>query len=343
MRRLLVVAISLTIFYGRATMGAPPVHAVWFVPNPGSLDLLRLFEHPDEWARSRELIQVFQFTQQHTFETPDRIVGPNSYDALVRVGAFATLRKWGKDVALGVGAVKEFFCTEDSSGMDAAIAAGKQAIRAVVAAQGRVSYLAMDEPFLSGRAAVCGGPDLAPTADRLRTYMSAIRSDYPDVRIGLIEAYPSFSPDDFRAMLDLMAARGIRPAFVQVDVDIRAVRPPRDLTTDLRQIRDLVRTAGIPSGLIVWGYNGDADVLFARDAYVLADAFARAFPTWDDMPEQLSIQSWSPSSTGLLITPSNLPESQPYTLTRMVLDLYRRFRGGNPSTGTDVAIPRSTR
>lgn len=341
MRRALVVLIALAVLDGPTATAKPSTDGIWLVPNPGSLDLLRMFEHPEEWTRSRQLMQVFQFTQQHTYATPDAIVGPNSYDALVRAGVFAALTKWGKKIALGVGAVKEFYCTDDSSGMDTAIALSEAAIRAVNAAQGQVGYLAMDEPFLSGRAVRCGGPDLAPTADRLQTFMSSVRRVFPSVQIGLIEAYPSFAPDDFGRMLDLMTARGVRPAFVQLDVDIRAVRPPRDLTADLRQIRSIVAAAGIPFGLIVWGYNGDADALFARDAYTLANAFAKAFPTWQDMPEQLSIQSWSPSTTGLLITPSNLPESRPYTLTNILLDLYRRFRGGNPASAVDVAIPRS--
>jgi hypothetical protein len=311
MRRTLAVLIALAVLHAHTTIAMPSTDAIWLVPNPGSLDLLRMFEHPEEWSRSRQLVQVFQFTQQHTFATPDSIVGPNSYDALVRAGAFATLTKWGKRIAIGVGAVKEFFCTDDSSGMDTAIAASEAAVRAVTAAQGQVTYLAMDEPFLSGRAVKCGGPDLAPTADRLQYYMSSVRRTFPTVQIGLIEAYPSFAPDDFRRMLELMTVRGVRPAFVQLDVDIRAVRPPRDLIADLRQIRSIVGGAGIPFGLIVWGYNGDAD--------------------------------WSPSATGLLITPANLPESRPYTLTSMVLDLYRRFRGGNPASGTDVAIRRSPR
>jgi len=343
-RAVIVVVVLLTLCGGRPSpVDALASDGIWYVPNPGSMDLLRMFEHPEEWSRSRQLIHVFQFTQQHTFTPPDPIVGPNYYDALVRAGVFAKLTQWGKQIALGVGAVKEFYCTNDSSGMDTSIRRSADAIRAVTAAQGRVSFLAMDEPFLSGRAPQCGGPDLEPTADRLQTYVTSIKRDFPSVQIGLIEAYPSFSPDDFRNMLDLLGARGIRLAFVQLDVDIRAVRPPRDLTADVRAIRSVVADRGIPFGLIIWGYNGDSNALFARDAHVLEDAFIQAFPTWSEMPEQISIQSWSPSATGLLLTPSNLPESQPYTLTAILLDVYRRLRGGTPARGTDTAVPRTGR
>lgn len=319
--------------------GSAATDRVWLVPNPGTLDFVRLFDHPEEWPRARQLMQVFQFTQQHTQTPAPSIVGPNSYDALARAGVFAKLVQWHKRTAIGVGAVKEFYCTADASGMAAAISNTAQAIRAVTAAGGQVAYLAMDDPFVAGQSKVCGGPALAPTADRLQIYMSAIRRDFPGIQIGQIDAYPTLGPDGFQEMIALLEARDALPAFLQIDVDIRAVRPPRNLTDDLRRIRDITSRAGIPMGLIVWGYNGDADALFARDAYNLANAFSLAFPTWKDMPEQLSIQSWSPSSTGLLITPSNLPEDRPYTLTAMLNDLFRRFRGG-VSSGSGVAVPR---
>ena len=35
-----------------------PLDRVWYVPNPGTLDLLRMFEHPEEWTRARQLIAV---------------------------------------------------------------------------------------------------------------------------------------------------------------------------------------------------------------------------------------------------------------------------------------------
>lgn len=329
---------------GRPTPGqaaeAASADRLWLVPNPGSLDLLSLFEHPEEWPHARALMNVFQFTEQHTQVPSPSIVGPNTYDALTRAGAFSALKRWGKHTAIGVGAVKEFYCTADPSGMAAAIAGAEHAIRAVNAAGGAVTYLAMDDPFAAGQAAVCGGPDLTPTADRLEVFITAIRRDFPTVQIGQLEAYPTFPPQAFQQMFDLLRGRGVLPAFLQLDIDIRGVRPPRDFTTDLRQIRQIARAAGVPMGVILWGYDGDADALFTDDLYVLANAVSKAFPTWTDLPEQLSIQSWSTSRTGLNITPSNLPEARRYTLTHTLDDVYRRFRGGQPSASGDTAIGR---
>ena len=55
-------------------------------------------------------------------------------DPVSRHRLSATLTKWGKRIALGVGAVTEFYCTDDSSGMNTAIAASEAAIRAVTSA-----------------------------------------------------------------------------------------------------------------------------------------------------------------------------------------------------------------
>jgi hypothetical protein len=44
------------------------------------------------------------------------------------------------------------------------------------------------------------------------------------------------------------------------------------------------------------------------------------------MPDHIVFQSWAESSTGLLITPSNLPESRADTHTFLLNDLYQQLR-----------------
>ena len=78
-----------------AAAGASPLPVsadrIWYSPGPGTLDYLRLFEHPEEWRRARGVVTVFKFYAQHTQTPAPSIVGPNTYDAFVRVGAFRKL------------------------------------------------------------------------------------------------------------------------------------------------------------------------------------------------------------------------------------------------------------
>lgn len=306
----------------------------WFCPAPGSLDMLDLFESPEAWSRARGRIQVFKFYQQHTMPGPPAIVGPNSFEALVRAGAFRTIvGDWRTRIALEAGSVKEFYCTPDERGMRESVAATLRSLDAIREAGGAVTYLAMDEPFIGGLSQRCGGPAFEPTADRLRTYMTAVRAAYPAVRIGLIEAYPTFSPDDFASMLRLMRARGTPPAFLHADVDLAAMRPDRDaFGRDMIRLSDIAAAHGIPFGLIVWGSNGDADALYADDAQRLADAVHKTFRDPSLLPDHIIFQSWAESSRGLRITPSNLPEQRPDTHTWLVNTFVeqfgRRYRGG---------------
>jgi hypothetical protein len=307
-----------------------PVRAdrIWFCPDPGTLDFIRLFDHPEEWSVAQRLIGVFKFYHQHTQTPAPPIVGPNTFDALLRADAFRKVTRMGMATAMEIGSVKEFFCTPDSSGMNESIRTTIEAVNRMTSAGGDLRYVSMDEPFAAGRAKVCGGPALEPTADRLAVYMSAVERAFPALKIGLIEAYPYSSADDVESMLQLMRTRGVPPAFLHLDVDRRALRPG-EFQRDVKRLRQLAASQHLPFGFIIWGYNGDADALFARDAAEMADLLADTFQTWDAMPDQIVFQSWAVSATGLLITPSNLPEDRLYTHTNIVWQLFRRLRGAS--------------
>lgn len=306
----------------------------WFCPAPGSLDMLELFESPEAWSRARDRVQVFKFYQQHTMPGAPAIVGPNHYEALVRAGAFRTVvREWRKRIALEAGSVKAFYCTADERGMRESVAATLRSLDAIRDAGGTVTYLTMDEPFIGGLSPACGGPALEPTADRLQIYMNAVNAAYPSLRIGLIEAYPTFSPDEFAAMLRLMRARGTPPAFLHADVDLAAMHPDRHaFGRDMIRLSELAADHGIPFGIIVWGNNGDADALYADDARRLADAVHKTFRDPSVLPDHVIFQSWAESSRGLRITPTNLPERAPDTHTWLVNTFVQqfgeRYRGG---------------
>ena len=71
---------------------------IWFSPNPGTMDMLRMFEHPDEWAHARAADGRLQrHAAAHVRDRASPIVGPNAYDALVRVDAFRKLVQLGQE------------------------------------------------------------------------------------------------------------------------------------------------------------------------------------------------------------------------------------------------------
>lgn len=306
-----------------------PVFAdrIWFSPGPGTLDYLRLFEHPEDWPRARSVVSVLKFYVQHTQTPAPSIVGPNAYDALVRANAFRALTSWRIKIAIEAGSVKEFWCTPDASGMQASIASTLSGIKAVVDAGAKVAYLAMDEPWVSGRSSACGGPALEPTADRVATYISGVNRAYPDVRIGLIEAYPFSSADAIETMLQLLRARGVPPAFLHMDVDWHALASG-EFGRDMKRLRSAAAAQSIPFGIIIVGYNGEADSLYALDTAGMTNLLGETFQNWEAMPDHLIVQSWVVTSTGLFITPSNLPEDRPYTHTNLLWQAFRRLRGG---------------
>jgi hypothetical protein len=299
---------------------------IWFAPGPGTLDYLQLFEHPEEWTYARRVVRVFKFYQGHLLTSAPPNVGPNTYEALVQVDAFRRLHDWGIKIGLENGSVKEFYCTPDASGMNQSIQNTLESLDDVQRAGGSVDYLAMDEPWVSGRSKVCGGPALEPTADRVATYMTAVQRAYPAIRIGLIEAYPFSSAAAIEKMLQLMTARGVPPAFLHMDVDWHRLAPG-DFQRDMRQLKSVCASQSIPFGIIIVGYNGDDDRLYAVDAAGMANLISDTFQTWSAMPDHIIFQSWVVSSAGLSITPSNLPEGRSYTHTNLVFNLTRRLHG----------------
>ena len=331
-----VLATLLALLLVAPPRAATP-HLIWFCPGPGTLDYLRLFEHPEEWRRAREIVDVFKFYQGHTQPT-NPVFAPNTYPALVRANAFRTVKTWGKKLAIEVGVVKEFYCTPDPSGMNQAIEDTLGSIRAVQSAGANVDYLAMDDPFASGKSARCGGPAPEPTADRIATWVHGVQGSVPASRIGLIEAYPFSSADVIETSLDLLSARGVPPAFLHMDVDLNAIRAPvSDFTRDMRRLKAACTARNVPFGIIIWGNNPDVDALYALDAGRLVNATASTFATWDDMPDHLIVQSWAQTRTGLWITPNNLPDNREYAHTSLLLDIYRRLRGQTgPASGTAV-------
>jgi len=298
--------------------GRPDPPRVWFTPGPGTLDMLRLFEMPDEWAEARARISVFKFYRSQLLDEPDPMVGPNTYDALRRVDALRTItRVWQKRIAIEVSAVKDFTCTDDMSGTDGEIRRALEAIRAVRAAGGEVAYLALDEPFTATvQSPRCGGRDLGPTLDRLERFFAGVRLGAPRVQIGLIEQFPTSSGAEVLDDVRLMIARGIRPAFFHLDADLNALpKGSGRFEREIPALADALEAEGVPFGVIFFGHDGDSDERYTKDALAYVRRAAKALPR---LPRDIVFQSWARSKAGRWVTPRNLPEWAPDSHTALV-------------------------
>ena len=96
----------------------------------------------------------------------------------------------------------------------------------------------------------------------------------PALKIGLIEAYPFSSADAIESMVQMLRARGVPPAFLHMDVDWHALSPG-EFVRDMKRLQGFAAAQNIPFGIIIVGYNGEADALYAFDAAGIAEPDCR--------------------------------------------------------------------
>jgi hypothetical protein len=127
------------------------------------------------------------------------------------------------------------------------------------------------------------------------------------VSIGLIEAYPAHTVEVLCEVVQRFA-----PAFLHLDIDYRFARqtaPPARVQADLTQLAECCRSARVPFGVIIWGYEEDTAETFIRSALrllaVIQQAVLRGDITW---PDRLIVQSWSATAVlGPRLIPPTLP------------------------------------
>jgi hypothetical protein len=321
-RAALVAAIALACVPGVASQSAAPSPSVWFAPAPASLDLRDLFldgrKNPAvDWQDVREQLQVFKFYTGQLLDSHDAS-WPNTFDALRDVRAFRKLVDWRLEIAIEVASVKDYSC--DSA---AGVAGLARALMDRIERQDAwVSYLALDEPFLSG-AYDCHQPE-ARTAALVADFTRTVAPHRPKLKIGLIEPYPTFRVDQLARFFRLVEEHGGRLDFLHLDVDMSVVRALQardaiDLAGDLRTLDAFARARGIPFGYIVWGNAGESDRAYYEAAMTDGVLTLRdVFRDWTRMPEHVIFQSWTRDAAGRALVPPNLPQSTPYTHTYLI-------------------------
>jgi hypothetical protein len=303
--------------------------SVWFAPNSESPDFLEIFSKPESWASARKRVRVFKFgpAQLGTLSRS----GLNSFLDLKNADAFKKLKQWGISIAIEAPAVKEWDCASERA---ARITLGY--IRNVRSAGGEVSYVAMDEPLVSGVRSC--QLEIEGAAVRTAAYVRNILRDVDnaaragEVTIGDIEPYPSFSVDQLKRWINALSINGFKPGFFHLDVDLRRVasRPELDLASDLRELKMFMKDKGVSFGIIFW--SGRDPESTDEDYYRHVIDYVIGVRNAIGRPEQSIFQSWvlrvskictahivcgslnprclssDPSYCGLRSVPINLPD-----------------------------------
>jgi hypothetical protein len=285
----------------------------WFTPNIGSRDFLDLFTRSGDWVNARSKLQVFQFHHGNVQSGPCAICGPNVLSALLTVvpgGAFRWLHRQGLRIAIEAGAVKG--CGDQLS----VTASAQEAVGNIIAAGGQVSYLSMDEPFANGK--VCREA-LDVRARRVERFIADLNAMFPNLRIGLTEAYPFSSIDELKQDVVALEAAGVQLPYLHLDIDRRhAEQLGKDVGADLRELQAFCAAHRIVFGVIIWGQNGSSNLDYYDDAMQIVNLVAPAI----GLPPHLTFQSWAEFPPAipddLRLYPDNLPETAPYTHTALI-------------------------
>jgi len=282
-----------------------------------------LFDQPEAWKETRSVVDVLLYA--------DHNLKRHFSDDELRTW-FAQLRQWNLKFALEVGAVKPWGVTGQKC-----FDADRPSWERVERLGGKLYAVAMDEPLCTTRFAIHKPDDYA--VQETANFIALVRQHFPDVLIGEIEAYPSIPLADhfqwieaLQKRLAEMKVRGLD--FYRLDVDwVHFIVHDRGSWPEVKKLELYCRQHKLPFSLVYWAadYGALKRMGLADDStwYVSLMQHGYDYALVRGAPEQYVVQSWvgAPSH--------NIPETDPFTFTRSVLDFSRRFLGSGKSTATE--------
>ncbi len=324
---------------------------IWFTPNLASVDMLDLFNQPEQWDSARSKIDVFKF---YTVQVgtggwgcvghPAYNCGDNHLDNFVNVQAFSKLGQWGIDIA-----AESFFagpimsydpieCSTSEYIFNLTLDGSINVIQNVQSNGGIVRYLAMDEPIRQWYSEFyyiytgqtdprpCLVDSLGSLADHVAAYIQQMKIWYPSVSIGHIELYPEVGADQLKEWVIALEARGVSLSFLHVDV-----HGPRvdhyislginiDVAADLAELKSFLNAHDIEFGVIFFDTYYDSQY-WEPDEYNDSTYYAGTM-NWVNFvhdanlkPDHSIFQSWVfpyyTTGIGPNEIPINLPEDDP--------------------------------
>ena len=202
----------------------------------------------------------------------------------------------------------------------------------IIKAGGVISAVAMDDPLSAAVSQVKPPMSVENGVREIAAFVALVHQHYPNIKVGLINPYPFFSPEDtisavnnLQGKLSHMGARGLD--FYRMDPNwIAFVLGNHPGSWDgMKQIQQYCDSIKLPFSLIYWpaGYprdvklNGDVhdDKLWYKGLMQEGAGYAGT----GMKPNQIVIESWvgAPSLT--------VPESNSLTLTGSALDFLHKY------------------
>ncbi|MCD4773408.1 MAG: T9SS type A sorting domain-containing protein [Bacteroidales bacterium] len=325
---------------------------VWFTPNLASVDMLDLFNQPEQWDSARSKVDVFKF---YTVQVgtggwgcvghPAYNCGDNHIENFVNVEAFSKLGDWEIDIA-----VESFFagpimsydpieCSTAEYVHNLTLDGSINVIQSIEANGGVVRYLAMDEPirqwyslyhyiyFGQTDPRPCLVDSLGELADHVTAYIHQMQIWFPSVSIGHIELYPEVGVDQFKEWIIALEARGVSLSFLHIDV-----HGPRvdqyisfginiDVAADMAELKSFCNEHDIEFGIIFFDTYYDSQY-WNPDEYNDSTYYAGTM-NWVNFvhdanlqPDHNIFQSWVfpyyTTGIGPNEIPVNLPENDSY-------------------------------
>lgn len=303
------------------TVKGPILPTLWFCPDSASTDFLSLFTAPAQWMNARRKVASFKFfgDQMYTGLTPDAVtMGPNTMEALVAVNAYRMLSAWCIEVSHEATAIRS--ATDPA---DARIAATLLAAKNITAAGTTLARLDCDSTRMRGMEAAFGrNMTEADTVTGFKVFHDGILADLPSMLIGDIEPYPHYNVATHTRWLSALEAAGVHLTHYTLDVDWNNDSPAPSLS-DIATIGAAVHALDIPYGVIL-----DPGVSYATDQqyHDATITYATAAAAANLQCHYIVVESWwERIGTGVRDLPANLPETDPYTLTKLVVEIADLF------------------
>jgi len=272
-----------------------------------------LFEHPDQWQQTRAAIDTLIYA--------DHCLHKQFTDDQLRTW-LPMLKKWGIKFELEVGAVKPWGLTAEKT-----FSIERPMWDRVVRLGSSIHAIAMDEPFCCARFHI-HKPDDYVLQETAR-FIAMVRKQYPDMLIGDIETYPSIPLGDhfwwIESLQKRLAEMGVRRLdFYRLDVNWAVFTAfNQGSWLEVRKLEQYCRKAKLPFSLTYWA--SDEPVMKKRGLaddstwYVSIMRQGYDYALVQGSPDEYVVQSW-------LDAPAHsVPETDPWTFTRSVLDFSRKF------------------